>query len=261
MNILRKRGALVFSVVFHAAALGAFALWKQPERRKLETVQISGGSAAAGAEDPGPEASLPQSIMQISPVLPRQKQRRPTELPISTPPPHIVSTARTVAIKLPPPTLEKPDKPPAAETFKQAAPSPAAAPAKLTAKTGGKAAGPARKNRALTSGRGQNGEGSGSGQGRGDGEGAGNVAASYLRRAVLDYPSSALRLKQEGVVRLRVHVGASGRADDVQVVSSSGFSALDAAAISCAKKSLYQPATSGGKAVAAWVEASFRFKA
>ncbi|MBY0422684.1 MAG: TonB family protein [Parvularculaceae bacterium] len=75
-----------------------------------------------------------------------------------------------------------------------------------------------------------------------------------------DYPPSAKRLEQEGVVGLLLYVGADGRVEQVQVEKSSGFPALDAAAAAEARKWRFLPAQNEGQPVAAWHRISVRFR-
>jgi protein TonB len=59
-----------------------------------------------------------------------------------------------------------------------------------------------------------------------------------------DYPASELRLEHEGVSRFPVTVGADGRVNNCEIVSSSGFPALDrAACANVAKRARFKPAT------------------
>jgi protein TonB len=61
------------------------------------------------------------------------------------------------------------------------------------------------------------------------------------------------RLGESGVVHLRVHVGADGAADKVELKSSSGFPRLDEAARETVARWHFVPARRGRTPVAAWV--------
>jgi protein TonB len=63
----------------------------------------------------------------------------------------------------------------------------------------------------------------------------------------------------EGLVRLRVLVGADGRARDVQLGASSGWRLFDEAALAQARGCRYRPAREDGVAVDSWVEYPVRF--
>jgi len=66
-----------------------------------------------------------------------------------------------------------------------------------------------------------------------------------------DYPSAALRKKQEGDVGLSMCMSIDGRASNVQVVKSSGVEALDEQAVKSMAKVRFTPAKdSAGKPVA-----------
>lgn len=66
-----------------------------------------------------------------------------------------------------------------------------------------------------------------------------------------DYPSSALRKKQEGDVTLSMCMSVDGKASNVEVVKSSGVEALDEAAVKGVPKLRFTPAKdSQGKPVA-----------
>ncbi len=73
------------------------------------------------------------------------------------------------------------------------------------------------------------------------------------------YPVAAMRRREQGRVVLDVDVTADGRADTVRVASSSGFPALDRAAIEAVRLWRFNPATRGGTPVPAVAEVPFNF--
>lgn len=74
------------------------------------------------------------------------------------------------------------------------------------------------------------------------------------------YPPVALRLGEEGTVRLHIALDDTGRIQDVTVAKTSGSERLDAAAVNwVAKHWRYAPATRDGKPVASFVLADVRF--
>lgn len=77
--------------------------------------------------------------------------------------------------------------------------------------------------------------------------------ADYLDNPRPVYPALSRRMGEQGRVILRVHVTAAGRADEVQVKTSSGFERLDQAALSAVRQWRFMPAKHGDEAVAAWV--------
>lgn len=78
------------------------------------------------------------------------------------------------------------------------------------------------------------------------------VDASWSGNTPPPYPGMARRLGEQGEVRLDVHVGADGRVLEVRLTKSSGSTLLDRTAIETVKGWRFHPATSGGRAVAAW---------
>ncbi len=77
-------------------------------------------------------------------------------------------------------------------------------------------------------------------------------AARVLRAEEPPYPAAARRLGEQGVVLVRVLVGADGRAERVELASSSGSSRLDDAALAAVRHWLFRPATAGAGPVASW---------
>ena len=77
--------------------------------------------------------------------------------------------------------------------------------------------------------------------------------ADYLNNPVPRYPPLSRRLREEGVVMLRVYVLPSGLPDAVELKRSSGSARLDESAVSAVRQWRFVPARSGDVAVAAWV--------
>lgn len=68
-----------------------------------------------------------------------------------------------------------------------------------------------------------------------------------------EYPKTAERLGEEGATGLKLLINTDGRVADVELMSSSGSSRLDEAAIKHAKRNwAFSPCLEGGKAVACW---------
>jgi protein TonB len=67
------------------------------------------------------------------------------------------------------------------------------------------------------------------------------------------YPPTSRRLGEEGRVVVNVYVLADGRVGEVQVLTSSGYERLDAAALEHVRRNWrFDPATRDGAAVATW---------
>jgi protein TonB len=83
--------------------------------------------------------------------------------------------------------------------------------------------------------------------------------ADYLNNPVPRYPPLSRRLREEGVVMLRVYVLPSGLPDAVELKRSSGSARLDESALSAVRQWRFVPARSGDVAVAAWVVVPIAF--
>ena len=87
-------------------------------------------------------------------------------------------------------------------------------------------------------------------------------SADYLDNPAPSYPALSRRLREQGRVLLRVLVNPGGRADEVQVQSSSGHARLDTAARETVRSWKFVPAKRGAEPVPAWVliPVSFRLE-
>jgi protein TonB len=83
--------------------------------------------------------------------------------------------------------------------------------------------------------------------------------ANYLSNPRPDYPHASNRLREHGVVRLRVYVTEGGRPGEVVLYKSSGYARLDKAATDAVWRWQFQPARRAGVAVAAWVVVPIKF--
>lgn len=83
--------------------------------------------------------------------------------------------------------------------------------------------------------------------------------ADYLDNPKPPYPSISRRMGEEGEVRLRVYVDASGAAQRVEIERTSGFARLDQAALDTVKRWRFVPARQGDQPVAAWVIVPIQF--
>lgn len=86
-------------------------------------------------------------------------------------------------------------------------------------------------------------------------------APAGLRRSIIPkYPRSSRQRGEEGQVRLKLTVDASGVVTRVLVAVSSGFEALDAAAVKAARAAMFNPARRNGRAVESTVNLPIVFK-
>lgn len=109
-------------------------------------------------------------------------------------------------------------------------------------------------------GAGRSGSG-GRGTGTGGGEGRGDARVAYAANPRPEYPSMARRMGMEGVVLLTVLVRSDGGVGDIDVAKSSGFPALDDAALRTVKSRWrFVPARRDGEPIDARVTVPIRFR-
>jgi protein TonB len=77
--------------------------------------------------------------------------------------------------------------------------------------------------------------------------------ADYLTNPKPPYPRQSRRLGEEGVVRLRVHVGTDGQVLEVEIKTGSGYPRLDQSALETVARWRFVPARRGTTPVASWV--------
>lgn len=85
-------------------------------------------------------------------------------------------------------------------------------------------------------------------------------AAPGQRNAPPEYPAESRRRGEEGIVRLVLRVGPDGRVEAAEVAESSGFPALDRAAVEAARRWRYRPAMQAGIAVAGTLTTAVHFR-
>ncbi len=78
-------------------------------------------------------------------------------------------------------------------------------------------------------------------------------AVAYASPLDRTYPPAAMRLGEAGTVVLRVLVDAQGRAAEVHLARSSGFSRLDLAATKAMREARFKPHTEAGVPRPFWV--------
>jgi len=83
---------------------------------------------------------------------------------------------------------------------------------------------------------------------------------SYFSNPEPEYPSLSRRQREQGLVKLRVHVTEEGRAGEVMLHMSSGYERLDRAALDAVKRWRFRPAQRKGMPVAGWVVVPVRFE-
>lgn len=84
-------------------------------------------------------------------------------------------------------------------------------------------------------------------------------AVRYLVPPQQVYPETSRRLGESGKVGLKVRVDEHGKAVEVHVTQSSGFSRLDQAAVSALKAARFQPYLENGVARSVWAPATITY--
>ncbi len=84
--------------------------------------------------------------------------------------------------------------------------------------------------------------------------------AGYTRRINPKYPERARRKGWEGTTLLRVLVDRRGKSKTIQVSQSSGFAALDGAAVKAVEQWRFYPAQNGNGPVESWVRVPIIFR-
>lgn len=82
----------------------------------------------------------------------------------------------------------------------------------------------------------------------------------YLDNAPPAYPSISRRMREEGLVVLKVKVRADGTADAVLVQRRSGSARLDEAALAAVRRWKFVPAKRGDQAIESWVLVPIEFE-
>jgi protein TonB len=259
-------GFLLLVIVFLHVA-GAVALARsapsgagsEPVALRVNWIAEASSAPAAVASAP---AVAPPSVERVAPPRPRPPGRaanvaraqRPSVpspervIPVVTPAAPAVSTSAvsTASDMLADPVFE----PPAAGRTE----APAGA-----ASTAGETNAGLDLSAVAAMSRGTAGAASG-GEGGGGDYIAPNFSAGYLSNPKPAYPALSRRLREQGLVRLRVHVTEEGRANEITLQESSGFDRLDKAALDAVRRWQFRPARRSGTPVAGWVLVPLKFE-
>ena len=87
-----------------------------------------------------------------------------------------------------------------------------------------------------------------------------SVSAKILGSVRPTYPRYSRRHDQEGTVVLKVKISSEGEQTNITVISSSGYSRLDRAAIRTLERASFAPARTGGREVASTKQITVTFK-
>jgi protein TonB len=83
---------------------------------------------------------------------------------------------------------------------------------------------------------------------------------TFVEQAEHIYPPEASRRHQQGVVVLMLYISGSGALDKIEIVKSSGYPLLDAAAIREMKLSKFEPAMDGAIPIRSRAQASVTYR-
>ncbi|MGE0158873.1 MAG: energy transducer TonB [Gemmatimonadales bacterium] len=84
-------------------------------------------------------------------------------------------------------------------------------------------------------------------------------AGDVQRTLLAEYPALLRDAGIGGTAIVWIHIPLSGAVDDARVFESSGFEALDQAALKVARAMVFQPAMNGDRVTDAWVQLPIRF--
>lgn len=231
---------------FLAAAVHLAALFGLRDRTPamplplaLESVEVELITAALTPEpaaeipieptpDPTPEPE-PEPVIPPTPEPPPEPTPAPVSEPaaIETPTSPVIAQPTAKAIKKPQPPAKKPSV---------TRPKPQPSPAVTGGTRRGVAAGPTAKKVGP------------------------NTSIRVRSNPAPTYPATARQARQEGTVTLDVQVSAAGVPVSVNLAKSSGFTALDQAAITAVRRWSFTPATVAGTATSGRVRVPVRFK-
>lgn len=252
-------GFLLLVIVFLHVA-GAVALARsapsgtgsEPVALRVNWIAEVSSAPAAVASAPAP-AAAPPSVERATP-LPRPRPPRRAANAARAPQPSVPSPERVVPAVTPAVSTS------AVSTTSDMLADPAFEPpaaGRTEAPTG--AASPAGLDLSAVAAMSRGTAGAASGGGGGEYI-APDFSAGYLSNPKPAYPALSRRLREQGLVRLRVHVTEEGRANEITLQESSGFDRLDKAALDAVKRWQFRPARRSGTPVAGWVLVPLKFE-
>ena len=260
---------LFASVALHGVVVAALILWPMLEDFSADQVAAQGiaviyeGAPEIGtvespaappeiaAAPPSPEA--PPAPPPVTPPPAIAVEAPPPPAPIPAPPPPVGLAEVMVPPPLPPvPVVEPPPQPVEAKPEapsqvaeaaperrpppRQSAPQPAPQPVRLNAALQG------MESFTL------------------EGRTTPPEALDIARNRRPNYPEASRRRGEQGVVRVELFVDPAGRVAHVRVTESSGFAALDAAALEAVRDWRFRPAERAGLPVAASITTAVHFR-
>lgn len=223
--------SVILSVFLHALlAAGVVGLLEMTSASPDMLAQLDLSSVELSFAEKEDDAAAVQPVLASAPAEPVPEMRPPESIPppVEPQPPR---PPEPEALRLPEPQpssspLQTPERPKPTEEPKPAAPSPAARPVAAAAPRQARVDAPPRPRRSLSP----------------------------------DYPKGARLRGEQGNVTLEIRVSARGTVEGVEVVASSGFRELDAAAEKAVRAARFTPAQSKGRAVPASVRVTLAFR-
>lgn len=252
-----RLSAACASLALHAATLTAVlaAVLTPPVLQAPQPLEVSliaplvplpAAKVSADTVPPAPARAVPPpaspSPRQASaPRLPRPHLAAPASRPAADEPPLRPPAREPAAETAPAPAAPTPTVPRDSAISQPTAETPTPAGPAIGAPTTGVAAagGPVAAARTAT-------------QPAGPARSGPRVDASWAGNTPPPYPGMAMRMGEQGEVRLDVRVGVDGRVTEIRLRQSSGSALLDRTAIETVKKWRFNPATVDGRPVAEW---------
>lgn len=223
--------SVILSVFLHALlAAGVVGLLEMTSASPDMLAQLDLSSVELSFAEKEDDAAAVQPVLASAPAEPVTEMRPPESVPPPVEPqPPRPPEPEALCLPEPQPSsspLQTPERPKPTEEPKPAAPSPAARPVAAAAPRQARVDAPPRPRRSLSP----------------------------------DYPKGARLRGEQGNVTLEIRVSARGTVEGVEVVASSGFRELDAAAEKAVRAARFTPAQSKGRAVPAPVRVTLAFR-
>ena len=216
-------------VLFHVAAL-----WALHTGLLQRVVEVVVPVMAISQAEPPPPPPPPKPPEPVKPPEPPKTPPLPKPVPpVLTPP--TTSQPPTPATPEPPAVLAAPTAAPTAPAGPAAPPAPPPPPAPPAPAPAPPAPPPPAKVELPSS------------------------KADYLHNPPPDYPRMSKRLGEQGKVVVKVLIGEDGRAQKVELLTTSGFERLDKSAMEAAMRWRYVPGKRGGVAEAMWYQVPIQF--
>ena len=249
------------SVALHGVVAALLILWPAAEHLSGDLAEAQGiaviyeGAPEIGVvESPAapPEIAAAPPAPEVPPPPPfvpppqRIAEAPPPPAPVAPPPPAAPLDLAELVLPPPPELTEKPPEPPrqVAEAPTERRPQPRQSAPQTAVPQ------PVRLNAALQ----------GTESFTLEGRSTPPEALDTSRNRRPNYPDASRRRGEEGVVRVELLIDPTGRVADVRLLESSGFSALDAAALQTLREWRFRPAQRGSLPVAGSITTAVHFR-